>query len=300
MKINFAVCLLTALASLIVFSGPSALAADKEGAFVLVVMDPLSAPLSCDCVKGYAQRKYEVLGAYLQLKLKRPVKVFWAQSLPKALETETDGKADLIIGKHSVVLHAAKESKLKVEPVAALTGADGKTTQTGLVVVRANDAAQSVDDLAGYRIFFGPEDCDEKWAAPRAFLKAHGVDVAKLTEKHDACSEAAIALVGLEADAKAAAVISSYAGPLLEGCGSVKKGDLRVIGTTKEVPFITAFVNETLSGEDVAAVSAALLKVGEDADLLIALETDSGFVPFEETEKQTAAAVPADEKKKKN
>ena len=27
----------------------------------LIVMDPLAAPLSCPCVAGYAQRKYEVL-----------------------------------------------------------------------------------------------------------------------------------------------------------------------------------------------------------------------------------------------
>ena len=36
-----------------------------DDAFHLVVMDPLSKPLSCDCVQGYAQRKYELLGEHL-------------------------------------------------------------------------------------------------------------------------------------------------------------------------------------------------------------------------------------------
>ena len=31
----------------------------EEKAFTLIVMDPLAAPLSCPCVEGYAQRKYE-------------------------------------------------------------------------------------------------------------------------------------------------------------------------------------------------------------------------------------------------
>ena len=32
----------------------------------LVVMDPLAAPLACDCVGGYAQRDYTRLGAFLE------------------------------------------------------------------------------------------------------------------------------------------------------------------------------------------------------------------------------------------
>ena len=31
----------------------------KTPALGMVVMDPLAAPLACDCVKGFAQRKYE-------------------------------------------------------------------------------------------------------------------------------------------------------------------------------------------------------------------------------------------------
>src|SRR5262245_11599753 len=56
-----------------------------ENAFTVVVTDPLSAPLACACVKGYAQRDYEKLGKHLETKLGRPVVVVHATSLTKAV-----------------------------------------------------------------------------------------------------------------------------------------------------------------------------------------------------------------------
>ena len=54
----------------------------------LVVMDPLCDRLACDCVEGYAQRKYEILGEFLQQRLGRKVSVFWGESVGAALEEE--------------------------------------------------------------------------------------------------------------------------------------------------------------------------------------------------------------------
>lgn len=266
----------------------------SETALTLVVMDPMAAPLACDCVKGYAQRKYEVLGQFLAGKLDREVTVVWAESLEAALE-KSGGKADVIIGKHSVVLADAKEAKLEVKPLARLTDLKDQVIQTGLFVVRSDDRAKTVEDLKGYRILFGPEDCDEKSAAPMALLKKHAIAIPKPIETAPSCSSAAVTLMELPADAKAAAVISSYAGPLLEGCGKVKKGDLRVIGESGPVPFITAFAATSLSESETAAIAAALDEVGLDAKLLIDLETASGFQPWQDEEATTAV----DEAKKK-
>src|SRR5438067_11348278 len=85
---------------------------------VMVVMDPLAAPLSCPCVQGYAQRDYEKLAKHLEAKLGRPVKVHFAESLTAALEQKTEGKADLIIGKFSVVADEGKTNKLNQTPLA--------------------------------------------------------------------------------------------------------------------------------------------------------------------------------------
>ena len=68
----------------------------------LIVMDPLAAPLSCPCVEGYAQRKYEVLAKHLESAVGKPVRVTFSESLSGALK-KSGGEADLIIGKDSVV-----------------------------------------------------------------------------------------------------------------------------------------------------------------------------------------------------
>ena len=271
-------------------------AADESEPFTLVVMDPLAAPLACDCVQGYAQRKYEKLGEFLEPYLGK-VKVVFAQSLEKTLSGDPIGRADLIVGKCSVVLYDAKKTKRDVTPVAQLTGKDGLTTQTGLFVVLADDPAEKVADLKGYRIFFGPEDCDEKSAAPMKLLTDAGVLLPDKIETCPACSESAAKVLELGLKARAAAVISSYAEPLLEGCGTIKKGDLRVIGETPELPFVTAFVDARLSPEQQKKVVDALMEVQYDIDLLGALETKQGFVPWKETKSGEPKTVGVTKKK---
>ncbi|HEX4588720.1 MAG TPA: PhnD/SsuA/transferrin family substrate-binding protein [Gemmataceae bacterium] len=266
------------------------LVAAEPTPLTLVVMDPLALPLSCPCVAGYAQRDYEKLGKFLEGQIGRPVKVEFAETLTGALEKKTQGKADLVIGKYSVVQAGAKKHNLGVTPVAALTGKDGATTQTGLVVVPAKDPALTVADLKGYRIIFGPEECDEKHAAALALLGENGITPKEQevqpkakVETCSACSDGAETILQLGPNVRAATVISSYAAPLLEGCGHVKKGDLRVVGTTAPVPFVTAFVNDALSGADRDAVTRALFRVKDHPPLLAALETKGGFVPVPTT-----------------
>ena len=252
-----------------------------ESPLTMVVMDPLAAPLSCPCVEGYAQRKYEVLGDYLSKKLNRPVKVVFTESLKLAADNKKFEQADIIVGKDSVVRFDSKRISEPVEAVARLTGKDGKTTQTGLIVVRKDDPARRVDDLNQYRIFFGPEDCDEKHAAALQLLKAHQVTISDRLEVSLACSDGACKVVELGDGEKTAAVISSYAAPLLEGCGTIKKGDLRVIGETKPVPFVTAFVAKRLDDALKSEIRNALLETGLNAEVLLALESQSGFVELE-------------------
>ncbi len=266
----------------------------------LVVMDPLAAPLSCPCVEGYAQRKYEVLAEYLGKQLGRQVTVSFGESLKDAIKKAEWTRADLIIGKDSVV--RADAAKLKIDPVALaqLTGKEGKTTQTGLIVVRSGDSAQEVQDLVGYRILFGPPECDEKFAAARALLVEAGVEVlaAKQAETSAACSDGACKIVDWGESERAAAVISSYAAPLLEGCGTIQKGDLRVVGETAPVPFVTAFANGDLPEKEQQAMAQALLTVGGRSELLIALETLGGFVPIDDDYPQSAKEKPAKPDKK--
>src|SRR5205823_2523380 len=179
----------------------------------------------------------------------------------------------------------AKRIGKQFRPVMALSGKDGKTTQHGLFLVLAGDPAKQVSDLKDYRLFFGTEDSDEKYAAAMATLKKHGINAPAPYDTCAACSDGATKLLELGPSVRAATVISSYAAPLLEGCGTVKKGDLRVIGQTANVPFVEAFVSEKLLPIEQAKIEESLIKVSTDASLLQALETLLGFVPIEPQKK---------------
>src|SRR3954447_22769763 len=256
----------------------------KDDSLSMVVMDPLAEPLSCPCVKGYAQRKYDKLADYLSAELGRPVHVTFAESFEKALAKPDCKTIHIAIGKDGVVRADAAGAKLKVMPVARLTGQDGLTTQTGLIVVRSADVAQRVEDLQGYRILFGPRECEEKFAAPRKLLQKAGIKIPSVVdaETTESCSDGACKIIEWGASQRAAAVISSYAAPLLQGCGTVKKGDLRVIAETKPVPFITAFTTDRIDREMRAKVQHALLHAAKRPDLLTALETLAGFVEIDD------------------
>ncbi len=269
--------------------------ADSPDTLVMVVMDPLALPLSCPCVQGYAQRNYDKFGEKLQRELGRPVKVVYSESFTKALKEGARGRADIVIGKHSVVRFDAAKADLKVTPIARLSGKDGATMQTGLIVVPKDDPAHSVSDLAGYRIVFGPEECDEKHTAAIALLKDNGVKVPEKLETSPACSDGACNILDefkKDSTSHGTALISSYAKPLLEGCGTVEKGALRVVGETKPVPFVEAFITEQVKPAERAEIAAAVMKSTTDPLVQLALETRDGFVPIDNQAAKDHSAAP--------
>ena len=253
----------------------------NEKVLTLIVMDPLAAPLSCPCVEGYAQRRYEALAEHLKGSLGCEVQLVFANALRTALK-ETSSKADLIIGKDSTVRADAEAAKLKVNAIAQLTDKAGSTMQRGLIVVNKADPAQAAKDLDGYTIIFGPSEAAEKHGAALELLKKANVSIPKALQIDEACSDGACKVIDLGPKSKTAAVISSYAQPLLEGCGTIKKGDLRVVGETEEVPFITAFVNSELSQPEQQNLKAALLSGTATPELLDALESLAGFLAVDD------------------
>jgi ABC-type phosphate/phosphonate transport system substrate-binding protein len=258
---------------------PSSNAGERPQSLTLIVMDPLAAPLACDCVAGYANRQYQLLGDHLRNSLGVAVEVVWSESLSEALESKTAGRCDVVIGKDSVIRAQAKKIDRKLLPAGSLTDPKGSTTQHGLFVVRSGSSAASILDLEGSTIFFGPEDCDEKWAAPRRMLEELEIPVSDQSKCYASCSVAATALMELPAGSSAAAVISSYAAPLLEGCGTIRKGDLTVVGQSEPVRFVSAFVSAELP-ESMRSQIAETLQNIRDPKLLAALESEKGFVAY--------------------
>ncbi len=266
-------------ASAVAVTGTTLLAGETQVPLVVVVMDPLAKELSCPCVAGYAQRDYKALGKHLAEKLGRPVAVEFSETLEGALTKKTAGKVDLIIGKDSVVQHQAKARKIDVTRLAALTGKDGLTTQEGWLVVHSSDAALSADQIKGYRVIFGPEEAEEKYAAPKALLKELNVSYSETKEPAASCTDCATKILDSgKAGEKVCGVVSSYAAPLLEGCGTIKKGDLKVIGKTDPVPFIAAFACGSVPADLQAKVKSLLLDLHSNQALCKVLETKGGFV----------------------
>jgi ABC-type phosphate/phosphonate transport system substrate-binding protein len=228
------------------------------------------------------------LGTALATALGREVDVVFGESPAAAVGAQP---ADIVIGKRSVVIADSLRGGRRLDPIAALTDLDGSTAQHGLVVVRRDDPATGIADLADHRILLGPADCDEKHAAARTLLVAAGIAVPADTPVAEACSDGAAAVIAAgRAGPPVATLISSYARPLLEGCGTIKRGDLKVVGETAAVPFITAFVAADLDPALREAITAALLATADGPLLLLALETTAGFVAL--TPAADGAAVP--------
>ncbi|MBM4038545.1 MAG: hypothetical protein FJ290_08530 [Planctomycetes bacterium] len=240
----------------------------------VVVMDPLALELACDCVAGYAQRRYDRLAGFLARRLGRPVELAFAEALSSPRVGAREG-IDVVIGKCSVVRFDAARLGLKLRTVAMLSGKDGEATQRGLFIVRSADLARAVRDLAGRRILFGPEEADEKRSATLATLEAFDLPRPATPVLRPSCNAAALAVLDGEADA---AVVSGYALPLLEGCGTIDKGALRIVGTTDPVPFIGVFAADRMTPEGEDALRNALLDVRRDRRLLAALESRDGFL----------------------
>jgi ABC-type phosphate/phosphonate transport system substrate-binding protein len=250
-----------------------------DAELTILVMDPMAGPLACDCVQGYAQRRYEELSKHLTRETKLTCRVVWYESLELAIHHAGSSQIDLVIGKDSVIRAQAEAAKLDLIPLVSLTDKEGSTMQRGLFVVTKNSNAASLLDLDACQVYFGPPDCDEKYAA--AIAKLRDVEVAVRTAGTcESCSVAARKLLEASNQQQLATVISSYAAPLLEGCGTIKKGDLRVIGETDPVRFVSAFANKKLDQAKTAAIQNALLKLSEHSELLKSLESRDGFVEY--------------------
>lgn len=251
----------------------------ERGPLTLVVMDPLAQELACACVGGYAQRDYHQLADFLNREMGRPVKVVFADGLDKALRQAGSRRVAVIVGKESVVQSDARHVGLDLKPLCRLTDKAGRTTLTGLFVVKAADPVKSIADLAGRRILFGPADSAEKHSAALAALVERGVTLPPTLETRGGCSDAALDVQDSGTTALAA-VISSYALPLLEGCESIERGSLRVVGETRPVPFVTVFATDAITAEAATRLRVALLAVRNDTELLRVMESKSGFVPW--------------------
>lgn len=186
----------------------------------------------------------------------------------------------LVVARASEIAHAGALTNGSLHALCRLTDPKGETTLTGLFLTRASDPARSLADLAGRRILFGPASAQDTREAALAALQAAGVPPPAQIEIRPVEAQAALDVLDSGDDPPPVAILSSYTLPLLEGCGSVQPGELRILGQTAPVPFITVFVSESVPASERAKLREALLAVRKNRRLLRALESRDGFVPL--------------------
>jgi len=243
----------------------------------ILITDPLSSALCYASAGNLARRDYSPLSTYLGNRIKRPVQIDCARSLPDALQSKP-GQIDLIVGKASAVQAEAAQANMDIRPLVRLTDGEGRTDLAGLFIVRKNDPARTIKDLTNYRILLGPACDDERYSAAIAALAEHGVTPVPPLRMTPSNTAAALAVVEGAADA---AIISGYAAPLVDGCDGVDKGALRVIGRTAPVPFITVFGAAQMTRATERRIVDGLLGIADDPQLLKALDSKAGFVELQ-------------------
>ncbi len=246
----------------------------------ILVMDPLAAPLSCDCVDGHGQRKYDLWADQLKLLLNRDISLTFNENVGLA-KKQAGHDFDLIIGKSNLVQFDLAHMKLNYTPLAKLTDKRGATTLRGLVVVKTESSFRTVVDLAEHTVALGPIEDSETHQAAIDLFKEEGIYDNIKIETAGSIDSAVFALSDGEVDA---AIISDFMPSLLEGCGKVPEGSLRIIGQTVPQQFIELFVLKQMPAETKTELLGAFAALKGDPALREVLETKWGFVPYDSLE----------------
>ncbi|MEN6425744.1 MAG: PhnD/SsuA/transferrin family substrate-binding protein [Phycisphaerales bacterium] len=255
----------------------------------VAVTDPLCIRLAPEWLKGQAKRHYVLFGESLARELGRPVEILYADNPGEVFQSHR-GQIDVVIGKTSSVLSGAAEIDEPIRPIARLTDENDSSEVFGLFIVRTKDPAETVGSLEDYRILFGPRHDAERHSAALAMLAEHGVAPVPPLQIERDCVKALAAVAKGDADA---AVIPSYALPLLDGFEGVEEGTLRVLGSTPPEPLVQAFATARLSPTTERTVVDALLSMASDSQLLAAMASKSGFVGLGKDTAPVASPPPA-------
>jgi len=285
LRLAAAAVLTAMLFAFLLFTGSAFARPQKNGPepILLVVMDPLSKELACACVKGYGQRDYRKVAARIEKALKQRVTVEFSDDLAATLAGVNPGREVIVVGDQSLVAAGSIKAGLKCHPIAELTDLDGNATQTGSFIARSDDSVKDLKEIGGRKVFVGLPAAEAGNAAVIASLHSAGAGSADL-QKCASHSEAALDVLDSQLSPLPLAVIPSWALPLLEGCGTVKPGNLKVIGKTQPMPFITVFVAQAVPAEKEEKILKVLDSIKEDKKLLKLMESRDGFRPVKPPE----------------
>ena len=260
------------LTALLILAATSPLAGEEEQPVQIVVMDPLSLPLSCACVDGVGQRRYDYLLPELEKRLGRPVRLTFDESLKLAIQ-RIGRTPDAIIGPGSVVEYDAGRLGIDVSSLLSLSDRTGRTTVRGALLSRADEAGLTLDTIGGKRIAIAPLEHEECHEAVRRLLGEQTLQRTTITE-YGSIEAAVFAVTDGEADVVA---VTDFLPPLLVGCGKIAQGDLQPFAATEPVPFIQLFAPSDSPAEWSNLLAETFGRIRDEASL-DAIESKRGFL----------------------
>jgi outer membrane protein assembly factor BamB/ABC-type phosphate/phosphonate transport system substrate-binding protein len=214
----------------------------------------------------------------LEKALKQKVKIEFSDDLADSLAGGSPKQELIVIGDQSLVAAGANKAGMKCHAICALTDLDGNNTMSASVVARSGDPVKELKQISGRNVLFGVPVADAKYAACLAMLRAAALERPIVPEQRGSYSEAALDMLDSQSSPPPLAVIPSYALRMLEGCGSVQPGSLKVIAKTDPVPFITVFLSDSAPADKEKQVVDALFAMKGDSKLLKAMESRDGFI----------------------
>ncbi len=250
----------------------------------ILVMDPLALPLSCACVDGIGQKDYGLLAEFLGRLLKQPVRVTYAESLQAGIR-RTGRNIDLIVGPQSIVRHDAQKTKFTLRPMLALTDRSGRQTVQGVILVRTDDPALTVKNLAGRTMALGPAENPECHAQVRKLFTKEQIAASVRFQTKQTIEETVYALVDQEADA---AVVPQYLPPLLVGCNKILPNSVRILAPTEPIPFVQVFATANLNPTKEQQIRKHLLALSSVPEIRQALESRDGFTAINSPRNESA------------
>ena len=265
----------------------------KEAEKVIVKTAPAAAlKLLVSSPLGHERAKADALklAALFTEALHRPVhaSVVGNDDLAKDLAA---GKGDLGWLSAMQYVEAAKQSQLKVAPVAKLIRGGLPFYRSVLFALKSSKLA-TPKDLKGKKIAFVREDSAAGYLLPRQVLLGAGLTAAELKQHGEFFGDhAAVCKAVAEGRAAAGATVSNdRAGGAIAGCvetlGAASSG-LRVLSISDPIPNDVIAVRPGFSSDDFAALRAVLLgldKTPEGRAALADVFVSDAFVAGEDSD----------------
>jgi phosphonate transport system substrate-binding protein len=205
-------------------------------------------------------KKFHPLVTYLTQKTGLPIRLVVPENLIKFETSLNNSEIDFALQDPHTFLKLSdlfdKDSLLRALNV------EGKTTQSGVIIVRKDSGIQKVTDLQGKTMMFGPKFSASKWLAGRLLLEENGLNIEKdlKTYFNGGCCEDIAFNVYLKS-VDAGVVCDHFPGEHEDKQKElgIDAGQIMIIAKTKDVPMKVFGARNGIDKDTAIKIKQALL-----------------------------------------